>query len=80
MAPLAPERYKIQFTASRETCKKLRRARDLLRHVIPTGDPAAVFDRGLTVLLADLMTKMAATERPAARVRHNQGRVTSRLP
>ena len=65
VAPLAPERYKVQFTASRETYEKLLRAQDLLRPAIPNGDPAAVFDRALTVLLADLKkTKMAATERP----------------
>lgn len=32
VVPLAPERYKVQFTVSRETYDKLRRAQDLLRH------------------------------------------------
>ena len=65
VAPLAPERYKIQFTASQQTYEKLRRAQELLRHAIPNGDPAAVFDRALTALLTELMkTKMAATQRP----------------
>jgi hypothetical protein len=65
VVPLAPERYKIQFTASRETYEKLRRAQELLRHAVPDGDPGAVFDRALTALLTDLMkTKMAATPRP----------------
>jgi hypothetical protein len=64
MAPLAPDRYKIQFTASQNTYDKLQRARALLRHVIPNGDPAAVFDRALDVLLAQLeRQKMAATQR-----------------
>ena len=40
-APLAPERYKVQFTVGRATYEKLRRAQDLLRHTIPSGDPAA---------------------------------------
>jgi hypothetical protein len=63
--PLAPERYKVQFTVSRETYDKLRRAQDLLRHAIPDGDPAAVFDRALSMLLSDLeRTKRAATARP----------------
>jgi hypothetical protein len=67
VAPLAPERYKVQFTAGVETCEKLREAQDLLRHVIPDGDPAAIFDRALTVLLAQLRkTKHGATERPRA--------------
>lgn len=65
MAPLAPDRYKIQFTASQGTYDKLQRARALLRHVMPNGDPAAVFDRALDALLAQLeRQKMAATHRP----------------
>jgi len=63
--PLAPERYKVQFTASAETYKKFRLAQDLLRHQIPDGDPAVIFDRALTVLLKDLVKKkLAATDRP----------------
>jgi 5-methylcytosine-specific restriction endonuclease McrA len=65
VVPLAPERYKVQFTVSRDTHDKLRRAQDLLRHSIPDGDPAAIFDRALTLLLSDLeRTRLAATERP----------------
>jgi hypothetical protein len=49
----------------RATFEKLRRAQDLLRRVIPGGDPAAVFDRALTLLLADLeRTRLAAAQRP----------------
>lgn len=67
VSPLAPERYKVQLTVSRETYEKLRRAQDLLRHSIPNGDPAVIFDRALTVLLDDLTrTKLAATQRPQA--------------
>jgi hypothetical protein len=51
--PLAPERFKVQFTVGRETYEKLRQAQDLLRHAIPNGDPAAIFDRALTLLLED---------------------------
>ena len=65
VAPLAPDQYKVQFTVSRETYNRLRRAQDLLRHTIPSGDPAAIFDRALTLLLVDLeRTRLAATERP----------------
>ena len=57
--------HKIQFTASREAYDMLRRAQSLLRHVIPNGDPAAVFERALDALLADLeRKKLAATGRP----------------
>jgi hypothetical protein len=59
--PLAPDRYKVQFTVSRDTYEKLRRAQDLLRHAIPSGDPAAVFDRALTALLNDLAKRKLAT-------------------
>ena len=65
VTPLAPERYKVQFTVSRATHDKLRHAQDLLRHSIPNGDPATIFDRALTLLLADLeKTKLAATPHP----------------
>jgi 5-methylcytosine-specific restriction endonuclease McrA len=65
IAPLAPERYKIQFTASRETHDKLRRAQDLLRHTIPDGDVSAVVERALTVLLEQLERRqLAAVKRP----------------
>lgn len=65
IAPLAPERYRIQVTVGAETYAKLRRAQDLLRHCIPDGDPAKVLDRALTALLVELeKTKLAATDRP----------------
>src|SRR5437660_758310 len=65
IAPLAPERYKIQMTVSRETHDKLRRAQDLLRHQVPDGDPAVVFDRALTLLLRDLeRRKLAHVDHP----------------
>jgi hypothetical protein len=39
----------------------------LTYHTIPNGDPAAIFDRALTVLLADLeRAKLAVTDRPRA--------------
>jgi 5-methylcytosine-specific restriction endonuclease McrA len=67
VAPLAPERYRVQFTVSRETHDKLRRAQDLLRHSIPNGDPAEIFDRALTVLIGEVeRTRLAATSRPRA--------------
>jgi hypothetical protein len=63
--PLAPERYEIRFTASAEMREKLRVAQDLLGHAIPSGDLAQVFDRALTLLVADLSRrKFAATARP----------------
>jgi hypothetical protein len=67
VVPLSSDRYQIRFTASASTCEKLRRAQDLLRHAVPDGDPAEVFDRALTALLEELARrKFAATERPRA--------------
>ena len=66
--PLAPERYEVRFTASAETCAKLKRAQDLLRHAVPSGDTAAIVDRALTLLVADLeRKKLGATDRPRPR-------------
>jgi hypothetical protein len=65
VAPLSAESYRIQFTASREMYEKLRRAQDLLRHQIPDGDPAAIFDRALSLLVAAAeKSKLGSTSRP----------------
>jgi hypothetical protein len=65
--PLAPETFKIQFTMSEEMHERLSEAQDLLRHVVPNGDPAAIFDRALKLLLEDLhKARHAATARPRA--------------
>jgi hypothetical protein len=67
VVPLTPEQYKVQFTVSRETHDKLRRAQDLLRHSIPDGDPGVIFDRALTLLLDSVVkSKLAASTRPAS--------------
>ena len=80
--PLAPERYKLQFTISRETHAKLRRAQALGRHVSPSGDPAEIFDRALTLLLRDLerrrcaaVTSPRAVREPVAGSRHGPASV-----
>jgi hypothetical protein len=65
VAPLAPERFRVQFTVGKETHEKLRFAQDMLRREIPDGDPGAIFDRALTLLLDEVArTKMAATAAP----------------
>lgn len=60
VAALAPERYKIQITVDQETRDLLRQAQDLMRHTLPSGDPAIVISRALKVLVADLLKKKAA--------------------
>jgi len=65
IVPFAPERYKVQFTASAETYAKLQQAQDMLRSQIPDGNIGEIFDRALTALLANLARqKFAATDRP----------------
>ena len=55
----------MQFTVTQDTYEKLRRVRDLLRHRLPTGDPAAIFDQAISLLLESLeKQKLAATIRP----------------
>jgi 5-methylcytosine-specific restriction endonuclease McrA len=65
VTPLDSERYKVQFTVNRDTFEKLRRVRDLMRHVCADGDVAIVFERALTLLLEHLeRTKLARVSRP----------------
>jgi hypothetical protein len=67
VTPLAPDRYRLRVTISGATVEKLRLAQDMLRHAVPSGDEAAVLDRALTSLLAELArAKFAATSRPGA--------------
>jgi hypothetical protein len=64
---------KIQFTVGRGPMTS-QRAQDLLRHAIPNGDPAAIFDRALTLLIDYLeKKKLAAAKRP-------RGDTTTRPP
>lgn len=68
VSPTAADRYQIRFTATGETCAKLRQVQDLLRHAVPTGDLAQVFDRALSALLAELSRKKAGVvNRPRSR-------------
>ena len=63
--PLTPERYRLQFTVGKETRDKLKRVQDLLAREIPDGDPAAIFDRALTLLLKDVeRKKLGAVAKP----------------
>lgn len=54
VAPLAANRYLLRLTIGASTHAKLERASNLMRHAIPNGDPAAIVDRALTVLLNQL--------------------------
>jgi hypothetical protein len=65
IAPLSPERYRVQFTVGPETEEQLRRLQDLLRREIPDGDPGAIFARALPLLLREVeKRKFSATTKP----------------
>ena len=62
---LAPDRYLVRFTIGSEANEKLRRIQTLLRREIPNGDPGAIFERALTLLLEKVeKTKLGAAARP----------------
>jgi len=70
--PLSADRYQIRFTASEATWKKLRAAQELLRHAVPSGDPAEIIDRALTALIEDLAKKKyGVVKTPATRERES---------
>jgi hypothetical protein len=77
----APERYRVQFTIGQDTHEKLRRLQALLRREIPDGDPAAIFDRAVTLLLERVENKKlgaTAKPRPRAVIRPGTDRPSSR--
>jgi hypothetical protein len=61
----SPERYRVQFTIGKESHDKLRRLQALLRREIPDGDPGAIFDRAVTLLLEKVeKRKLGAAAKP----------------
>ena len=52
--PLAPERYRVQFTASADLRQKLERLKALMRSQVPDGDLAAIIDQAVTEKLERL--------------------------
>jgi hypothetical protein len=79
VTPLSPDRYKLSLTIGGDTLEKLRLAKDTLGHAIPSGDDAAVLDRALTALLADLARKKFADTRKPRPTRGNKAR-TRNIP
>ena len=64
--PLTPERYRLQFTVSKETHAKLRHVQDLLCREIPDGDPAVIFERALDLLAREIEKKKLDGSRDAS--------------
>jgi 5-methylcytosine-specific restriction endonuclease McrA len=70
VAPLSADRYLLRVTLSETAHADLECLRDLLRHAVPTGDPAAIVARALAVLRQQLeRTRQGATLRPKTRMR-----------
>jgi hypothetical protein len=68
IVPLAPARYKIQFTASAELRDKLERLRGLMRSSVPDGDLAAVIEQAVTEKLDRLEARRFALTGSASTV------------
>jgi 5-methylcytosine-specific restriction endonuclease McrA len=63
--PLAPSRYKVQFTASAELRDKLERLRALMRSSVPDGDLGAIIEQAVTEKLERLESaRFARTKAP----------------
>jgi hypothetical protein len=58
--PLAPNRYKMQVTLSREAYEMFRRIQALSRHTVPSGDPAILIERSLQSHLGELERRRCA--------------------
>ena len=61
--PLAPARYKVQFTASAELHDKLERLRALMRSKVPDGDLAALIEEAVTEKLERLEARRFGSTR-----------------
>ena len=78
--PLGGERFKIQFTATRELREKLEEAQTLLSHRVPMGDIAEVFDRALDLLIKETKrARFAETDRPRTQIQRS-GQSTRHIP
>src|SRR5262245_26176585 len=80
--PLAPARYKVQFTAGAELHEKLERLRALLRHEIPNGDLAAVIERAVTEKLERLEARRFARVKSPRKepIRSDSARQSRHIP
>lgn len=70
----------MSVTISKHAHDELMRARDLLRHAIPSGDVALVIERAIGLLISDLeKKKLARVARPRERASRDGDLRTSRL-
>ena len=77
--PLAPGRYKVQFTASAELHDKLERLRALMRPSVPDGDLAAIVEQAVTEKLQRLEARrFARTQAPRKTLSQSRTSPTTR--
>jgi hypothetical protein len=77
--PLAPGRYKVQFTASAALHDKLERLRDLMRPSVPDGDLAAILEQAVTEKLQRLEARrFARTPAPRRTLSQSETSPTTR--
>jgi hypothetical protein len=60
VAPLSEAHFKLQVTISAAARERLQQIQDLMRHRVPSGDPAAIVEHALEVLHAELLKQKAA--------------------
>jgi hypothetical protein len=72
--PLAPARYRVEFTAGSEFKRKLELALDLGSHANPSRDIAALLERGLDLLIAHFeRDKLGKVDRPRSVAKSGSG-------
>ena len=75
LTPIAPRRYLLRITIGEDARDKLERLRSLMRHSVPSGDPAAIVERALTVLLGQVeRRKLAMSSAARSASRNSRGR------
>jgi 5-methylcytosine-specific restriction endonuclease McrA len=79
VAPLAEDRYRVQFTATPILKEKIERARALLWHRHPSGDLASVVERALDQLI-DRLEREKLGKRTTERKAAKSGRSTKDKP
>ena len=72
IAPKPEDTFKVQFSVSRGFRDKLRHAQDLLRHRIPDGDIAAIMERALDLLIAQVKKERFAVGRKGPQVQSRE--------
>jgi hypothetical protein len=79
VVPLAPARYRVQFTASADLRGKLERLQALMRSSVPDGDLAKIIDLAVTEKLERLEARrFAKTKKPRKRLAQTDTRPKSR--